>query len=146
MLKNFIIFLILVGAAGAGIYFLPNLWKQKGLALFYQSPLIPSELKQAVSEAESLLSNPVEKRQRLIEKLEDDFKALQTTIESEVAGKVATDTSSKLVSLMQSSGQALSEIKAKNENQPIVNIVAEKIAAAVVDSVNKNPDAEKQCK
>jgi hypothetical protein len=110
--------IILTVLAGIALYFAADGVKEKGLALLYGSPYVPSDFKKVL---ESVYSSPAIKHQQLIEELNRNIGAIE-----KAAQKFSASSPDTLKAVARSK-EIIQEVLAKNIDPAFVKTVSEAV-------------------
>ena len=122
--------IILTIIAGAALYFAADGVKEKGLALLYGSPYVPSDFKKIL---ESVYSSPAIKHQKLINELNQNINAIE-----KVAQTFSVSSPDTLKAIARSK-EIIQEVLAKNSDPTFVATVSEAVTQKLIASGNACP-------
>ena len=119
--------IILTAIAGAALYFAADCVKEKGLALLYGSPYVPSDFKKVL---ESVYASPAIQHQKLVNELNENFKIIETA-----ARKFAAESPDALAAITRSQ-EIIAEVVEKNSDPAFVKTVSDAVAQKLIASGN----------
>jgi hypothetical protein len=127
LLRILFMAIILTVLVGAVLYFTADGIKEKGLALLYGSPYVPSDFKKVL---ESIYASPAIRHQKLINELNENFKIIEGA-----ARKFAVESPDALAAIARSQ-EIIAEVVEKNSDPAFVKTVSDAVAQKLIASGN----------